>query len=249
MKDDIIKTMEILTAYTEYLHANGYVDADIYAEGNTVEAFVKENYLHHPSQRLTAEDIIDKYFPEQDMFTDLLQDDINAFAQQEVALAVAEKDKEIAELKWVEKINYDLMVSGEKRGVDKANQEWKDRIQKRIDELRKQYVVNGYIPNRIWERITELENLLKQVEAVKEKSVWTVINAELERAKAKHPDFPSDMFRQLAIMQEEAGEVTKAVLHFHYEGGTLNYIREELIQTAAMCLRMLENLPESPKED
>lgn len=65
------------------------------------------------------------------------------------------------------------------------------------------------------------------------------IQQELERAEKKHPDFPKDMFQQLAIMQEEAGEVTKAVLHYHYEGGTLEDVCEELVQTAAMCMRML----------
>jgi len=68
------------------------------------------------------------------------------------------------------------------------------------------------------------------------------IEAELNRAKNKHPYFPDDMFKQLAIMQEEAGEVTKSVMHLHYENGTLENVREELIQTAAMCMRMLENL-------
>lgn len=80
---------------------------------------------------------------------------------------------------------------------------------------------------------SELERLQK----------YAPIDAELKRAETKHPVFPDDMFRQLAIMQEEAGEVTKAVLHYHYENGTLNDIREELIQTAAMCMRMLINLP------
>lgn len=76
---------------------------------------------------------------------------------------------------------------------------------------------------------------------------------ELKRAEKKHPDYPKDMFRQVAIMNEEAGEVTKAVLHYHYENGSVENIREELIQTAAMCLRMLKNLPASdssqPKND
>jgi NTP pyrophosphatase (non-canonical NTP hydrolase) len=72
---------------------------------------------------------------------------------------------------------------------------------------------------------------------------YSSIDAELKRAKKKHPHFPDDMFQQLAIMQEEAGEVTKAVLHYHYENGTLEHVREELIQTAAMCMRMLQNLP------
>jgi len=44
-------------------------------------------------------------------------------------------------------------------------------------------------------------------------------------------------------MQEEAGEVTRAVLHLAYEGGSIEDVRKELIQTAAMCMRMLENLP------
>lgn len=74
---------------------------------------------------------------------------------------------------------------------------------------------------------------------------YSPIDTELKRAKEKHPEWPDDMFRQLAIMQEEAGEVTKAVLHYHYEKGTVDYIREELIQTAAMCMRMLENLPKT----
>lgn len=69
------------------------------------------------------------------------------------------------------------------------------------------------------------------------------IETELKRAEKKHPLFPTDMFRQLAIMQEEAGEVTKAVLHYHYEDGSLQDVKDELIQTAAMCMRMLGALP------
>ena len=71
---------------------------------------------------------------------------------------------------------------------------------------------------------------------------YAPIEAELKRAEKKHPNFPKDMFKQLAIMNEEAGEVTKAVLHYHYEGGSVEDVKEELIQTAAMCMRMLDNL-------
>lgn len=71
---------------------------------------------------------------------------------------------------------------------------------------------------------------------------YAPIEAELNRAKKKHPIFPTSMFEQLAIIQEEAGEVTKAVLHFHHENGSLEDIKSELIQTAAMCMRMLERL-------
>ena len=74
---------------------------------------------------------------------------------------------------------------------------------------------------------------------------YNVIDAELKKAVRKHPNYPKDMYEQLAIMQEEAGEVTRAVLHYHNEGGRLEDIKKELIQTAAMCVRMLQNLPQN----
>jgi NTP pyrophosphatase (non-canonical NTP hydrolase) len=71
---------------------------------------------------------------------------------------------------------------------------------------------------------------------------YDIIDDELKRAIEKHPIFPKDMFKQLAIMQEEAGEVTKAVLYYNYEGGSIEDVKKELIQTAAMCVRMLHYL-------
>ena len=73
---------------------------------------------------------------------------------------------------------------------------------------------------------------------------YAPIDAELKRAEKLHPNYPTDMFRQLAIMQEEAGEVTKAVVDYHYAKDTVLHIKEELIQTAAMCMRMIDNLPD-----
>lgn len=74
-------------------------------------------------------------------------------------------------------------------------------------------------------------------------SISSEIATELERAKKLHPNYPTDIYHQLAIMQEEAGEVAKAVLDYKCNKASLNDVREELIQTAAMCVRMLENLP------
>lgn len=71
---------------------------------------------------------------------------------------------------------------------------------------------------------------------------YAVIEKELIRAEEKHPAFPSDMYEQLAIMQEEAGEVTKAVIDYHCQSGTIQDVKDELIQTAAMCMRMLLNI-------
>ncbi len=79
---------------------------------------------------------------------------------------------------------------------------------------------------------SELERLQK----------YASIDKELKRAELKHPNYPEDMFRQVAIMNEEAGEVTKAVLHYFYENGSIENIKNELIQTSAMCMRMLNHL-------
>lgn len=80
---------------------------------------------------------------------------------------------------------------------------------------------------------SELERLQK----------YNPIDLELKRAEKKHPKFPTDIFQQLSILQEEAGEVTMAVNHYHWDNGTIEDVKEELIQTAAMCMRMLQNLP------
>lgn len=71
---------------------------------------------------------------------------------------------------------------------------------------------------------------------------YSAIEAELNKAKRKHQAWPPNIFEQVAIMNEEAGEVTKAVLHYKREDGSLEDVKKELRQTAAMCMRMLENL-------
>ena len=65
---------------------------------------------------------------------------------------------------------------------------------------------------------------------------------ELKKAEEKHSNWPTNMYEQQTILAEEAGEVAKAVLHYHHENGSFEDIEEELIQTAAMCVRMLKNL-------
>ena len=74
------------------------------------------------------------------------------------------------------------------------------------------------------------------------KNIVDKIKAELERAKKLHPNYPTDIFKQLAIMQEEAGEVTKAVYDNWAKGTPIEDVETELIQTAAMCVRMLESI-------
>ena len=82
----------------------------------------------------------------------------------------------------------------------------------------------------------------------KEQGTFEILK-ELQRAETIHPDYPTDMFKQLAIMQEEAGEVTKAVLDCQSGKDTVEHVVTELVQTAAMCMRMIKNLMDTSVRD
>ena len=66
--------------------------------------------------------------------------------------------------------------------------------------------------------------------------------AELSRATIKHPHWPDDKIHAVAIMNEEAGEAIRAVLDHVYAGKSIDEVKNELIQTGAMCLRCLINM-------
>ena len=71
------------------------------------------------------------------------------------------------------------------------------------------------------------------------------ITAEVARATEKFPTWPTDPLHALAVLGEEFGELTKAMLQHTYEphkGVTQQDIREEAIQTAAMALRLAMSL-------
>jgi len=66
------------------------------------------------------------------------------------------------------------------------------------------------------------------------------VGAELERATRVFPNWPEDPVHAIAIVGEEFGELTKAVLEKAYEPGKATRdedIRMEAIQTAAMAIR------------
>lgn len=70
---------------------------------------------------------------------------------------------------------------------------------------------------------------------------------ELDRATTKFPTWPTDPFHALAVLGEEFGELTQAVLQGTYEkhkAPTLwrDAVRTEAIQTAAMTLRFVLSL-------
>ena len=68
------------------------------------------------------------------------------------------------------------------------------------------------------------------------------ILAEVHRARDKFPNWPNDPLHAAAIVAEECGELQRAVLTYMYEPwkwSTPDDVRDEAIQTAAMCVRFL----------
>lgn len=77
----------------------------------------------------------------------------------------------------------------------------------------------------------------------------------LNEAKRKHPTWPvkkglaynskaQDYTLAAAVVAEEAGELLKAAMDYQYHGKQYFIIRGEAMQTAAMGIRFISNLPE-----
>lgn len=74
--------------------------------------------------------------------------------------------------------------------------------------------------------------------------VLRAIEWELDRATRLFPTWPTDPLHALAVLGEEFGELTKAVLQMTYEPTKVDrdQVRDEAIQTAAMALRFALSL-------
>lgn len=72
----------------------------------------------------------------------------------------------------------------------------------------------------------------------------TLIVAELNGAKEKHPSWPKDFIHASAIVAEESGELVRAALQFAYEKGRYYDMHTEAVHTGAMALRFLINASE-----
>lgn len=76
------------------------------------------------------------------------------------------------------------------------------------------------------------------------REIIIMITEELQSACKKFPEWPEDPIHAVAIVNEEAGEAVKATLQWVYEpskGTKWEDIEGELIQTAAMAIRMIKN--------
>ena len=73
------------------------------------------------------------------------------------------------------------------------------------------------------------------------KETLELVEDEILKATIKFPTWPSDPLHALAVLGEEYGELTKAVLQLVYEPHktTFEDAHEEAIQTAAMAIRWL----------
>lgn len=66
------------------------------------------------------------------------------------------------------------------------------------------------------------------------------ISTERERQDRLHPNIDFSTWRYLQVLRSEVYEVEKALLN-----GDEKNLREELVQVAAVCVRMLERSAES----
>lgn len=65
------------------------------------------------------------------------------------------------------------------------------------------------------------------------------IGAEVMQAEYKFPKWPKDLNYGDQIINEEKGEATKALLDICQGKATLAELKNEYIQTAAMCVRQI----------
>ena len=76
---------------------------------------------------------------------------------------------------------------------------------------------------------------------------------ELDNARAKFPQWPTDPLHAVAILNEEVGELNRAILQAVYEAelhtngqasDMLDAVKEEAVQVAAMAYRFLASIDE-----
>lgn len=75
-----------------------------------------------------------------------------------------------------------------------------------------------------------------------------MVLSEMDRAIGKYPKWPTDNVKRAAIVVEEAGELIREANRIDEGIGSLDELKSECIQTAAMCFRMLDALAEDRSE-
>lgn len=102
-----------------------------------------------------------------------------------------------------------------------------------------------FMPREGRNAITAWNTRTNQVaELVELHPILAEIMAEVEKATRKFPTWPTRIIDAGNVVSEEAGELAKACLQVTYEKHkeTMDGVRMEAIQTAAMCLRFLVSM-------
>lgn len=98
------------------------------------------------------------------------------------------------------------------------------------------------MPNQPTLSITQCELEFAQLPTDQKQWIICVVR-EMRRAEEKHPEWPEDIVHAAAIVAEESGELVRAAVNCYYENEQLRVeVAEEAVQTAATCLRLLNNI-------
>ncbi len=127
----------------------------------------------------------------------------------------------------------------------KGRKGWEDPItcsHKILADLLMQHLVKGN-PGT-FEDVANFAMMLAQQSVSSMPSILSPIMAELERAMRKFPTWPTDPIHASKILDEEVGELSKAVLQATYEPHKSGpeEIKAEAIQAAAMAIRFIASL-------
>lgn len=90
---------------------------------------------------------------------------------------------------------------------------------------------------------SELQNTASEVDHRTTQVIQGILD-EHRKACAKFPNWQTDPIHALAVIQEELGELTQAILDTVYGGshGGVDNIRSEAQQAGVMIIRFLENM-------
>lgn len=128
-----------------------------------------------------------------------------------------------------------------------------DWAKETLNEHRRELHMNDEFPGEGTAMLEGVVNSLQRLAALAtppdsgkgEEVTFPEVFAEIQKAVAKFPTWPTDPLHALAVLGEEYGELTKATLQLTYEPHktSMDELRTEAIQTAAMALRFLQSLP------
>lgn len=82
---------------------------------------------------------------------------------------------------------------------------------------------------------------------VKRQEMWSLIDAEMKRAKALYPSWPVHAAAQAGVVAKQSGDLMKASLNVKYNRGNgfnseMHEIKKSAIQTIVAAMRLLDNL-------